>query len=166
MPEIIEFYGDYEPPFDVAAVVRKLLAFVPPRALAGLRSIVVTTSAQLPASERRRKVRQRQGTFRGAAMRGCYRTPRRGTPASIELYVDNMVKACGPEELRREETRELVVGSTLFHEIGHHVHRLHEPRRIDSEVVAEEWESRLLAEVEQARGRPGAAPPCAADEAG
>ncbi len=152
MAEIIEFYGDYQPPFDVGRIVRKLLPLVPPTALLGLRSIVLTSSSQLPASERRQKKRSRGVTYLGAEARGCYRSPRRGTPASIELYVDNMVKHCPEERLRQEHQRELIVGSTLFHEIGHHVHALHRPRHADPEVVAEEWEARLLKKVGEDAG--------------
>ena len=44
------------------------------------------------------------------------------------------------------------VEHTLYHEIGHHVHQLHRPRHVDSEVVAEEWEERLLAELKRDHG--------------
>lgn len=147
MPEIIEFYGDYQPPFDVGRIVRELLPLVPAKALVGLKSIVLTTSLQLPARERRRKIRSRGTTFPGKEALGCYRSPRQGRPASIELYVDNMIKRCPEERLREKDQRELLVGSTLFHEIGHHVHELHQPRHVHAEIVAEEWEARLLRKV-------------------
>ncbi len=149
MPEIIEFYGDYEPPFDVGRVVRGLLRLVPPGSLAGLQSIVLTASSQLPSRERRRKKRHRGRSFLGKDARGCYRAPRRGAPASIELYVDNMVKHRSPEELADELGRARIVGSTLFHEIGHHIHHRRRKRNVDSEIAADEWEARLLERVER-----------------
>ena len=147
MPEIIEFYGDYEPPFDVGRIVEKLLSLVPAKALVGLKSIVLTTSSQLPSRERRRKIRSRGITFKGGEALGCYRSPRQGVPASVELYVDNMMKRCPEERLREKDMRELLVGSTLFHEIGHHVHEFHEPRHVHPEIVAEDWEARLLKKI-------------------
>ncbi len=151
MPEIIEFYGDYEPPFDVGAVVRALLPVVPPKALSGLRSIVLTASTQLPSKERRRKIRALGMVFLGSESRGCYREQRQGRPATIELYVDNMVKHRSEEQLQSERERELLVGETLFHEIGHHVHRRHRPRNVDTEIVAEEWRKKLLEELRRIR---------------
>lgn len=149
MAKIIEFYGDYEPPFNVGRIVSRLLPLVPPRALVGLKSIVLTSSSRLPSRERRRKKRSRGRTFLGREARGCYRPPSKGVPASIELYVDNIVKHCPEERLREEHQRELIVGSTLFHEIGHHIHDLQRPRHVDPEIVAEEWEARLLKRVRQ-----------------
>jgi len=38
-----------------------------------------------------------------------------------------------------------VIGEVLYHEIGHHIHRLDEPGyRANKELVADEWRDKLL----------------------
>jgi len=38
-----------------------------------------------------------------------------------------------------------VVGEILYHEIGHHIHRLKKPRyRTEKEAVADQWKEKLL----------------------
>jgi len=38
-----------------------------------------------------------------------------------------------------------VIGETLYHEIGHHIHQLHEPGyRSNKEEVADQWKEKLL----------------------
>lgn len=38
-----------------------------------------------------------------------------------------------------------VIGEVLYHEIGHHIHRLEEPGfRTNKEVVADEWRDKLM----------------------
>jgi hypothetical protein len=54
-PEVQERYGDYHPPFDVTKIVVELIATVPPKYLAGLKTILLVDSASLSRRDRSRK---------------------------------------------------------------------------------------------------------------
>jgi hypothetical protein len=46
--------------------------------------------------------------------------------------------------LRRSIVQDLLIGRTLYHEVGHHIHRTRHPEYKDREAVANEWRDRLM----------------------
>jgi hypothetical protein len=136
---VIESYGGWLAPFDAATVVRRLLRSVPHRHLAGLRSVVLSSTAALNRARRRQTTRSRGKKVRAATCRGLYHPAWRGEPAWIELFVDTVVGSTPRPLLRLPPWRDLEIASVLFHELGHHIHDTHDPAHREPEVVAEEW---------------------------
>jgi hypothetical protein len=142
-PQIIEAFHGYNPPFDAAKIVRRMLRVVPPQFLHGLNSIVLTNVAALSRQERERRTRGRDRRVTLGEARGYYSHAWKGEPARITILVDNFEKRFGRSWLRVGIVRDLDFSELLFHELGHHIHRLHRPEYEGRENVADKWSKRL-----------------------
>lgn len=142
-PEIREFYRDYKPRLEVKEMVKELLATVPPEYLAGLKSIVLTNRSALSRDQHRQKIRQGGRNHELAKSLGAYYRATRSRPAMVWLFVDNVLDSVPLWCMRLPMIRYVLVGSVLYHEIGHHIHRTHKPIYKDRETVAEDWSSKL-----------------------
>jgi hypothetical protein len=143
-PTISVSYSGYQPPFDVAPIVRRMLDSVPPQYLSGLSEVVLTDSASLSRKRRRSVTKSRQRKVSMVQARGLYHPTSQGARAWIEIFVDNVLR--GWEKglwLRIPLIREGRVGDVLFHEIGHHIHFTHRPEYREREDVADVWKVRL-----------------------
>ncbi|MGA9731859.1 MAG: hypothetical protein WBQ83_14320 [Candidatus Acidiferrales bacterium] len=58
-------------------------------------------------------------------------------------YVDNILKGMPGWILKVPMARYPGFGEVLYHEIGHHIHAVHEPVHEGKENVAEDWSKRL-----------------------
>lgn len=143
LPDVSEFYRDYIPPVDFAALTRRLLTYVPAQYLRGLRRIVLTNASGLSHDRKRAKTWSRKRKMRIAEALGTYRQAWQSAPAWIEIYVDNVAHGYPAFVWRVPLLRDLLFAPTLFHEIGHHIHRTARPEYREREDVAEEWERRL-----------------------
>lgn len=141
--EVIEDYQDWRPPIDVKTHVEKMLASVPRKYLGNLGRVVLTNTAAFNHDARRRKVRQSGQTYPWKERLGSYHATHKGSPAWIELVVDNMLKNYQGIKLRFPVTRDHAIGSTLFHELGHHIHKNFAPEYGDKEETAESWRAKL-----------------------
>ena len=140
---IVESYRDFEPPAEFKRSVEMLLRYVPQEYLVGLKSIVLTNRAALNRNQRRQKIWSRNRKVRLAECRGSYSREWKSSPATVWLYVDNILQS-EPEALRRIPIlRYYSTGEVLYHEIGHHIHSVHEPVYEGRENVAEDWSRRL-----------------------
>ena len=140
---IVESYRDFEPPPKFKRSVEILLSYVPQEYLVGLKTIVLTNRAALDRNQRRQKIWSRNRKVRLADCRGSHSRASKFSPATVWLYVDNIVQS-EPEWLRWIPILSLVeVGEVLYHEIGHHIHTLHQPVYEGRENVAEDWSRRL-----------------------
>ena len=64
---------------------------------------------------------------------------------NIVLVVDQMFADCPELFLLLPPVKTYLIARTLYHEIGHHIHRLKQPGyRADKETVADEWRDKLL----------------------
>jgi hypothetical protein len=142
-PTIVESYRDFEPPENFRQTVETLLKYVPTKYLVALRTIVLTNRAALSRDRRRKKTWSRNRKMRVADALGSYSRPGRSSPASVWLYVDNMVSADFSWWNRGPLIRYLGVSEVLYHEIGHHIHSVHKPIYDGRENVAEDWKRRL-----------------------
>lgn len=142
-PEIVETYRDFEPPTQVRKLVEELLDSVSADYLKGLKTIVLCNQAALTHDQRRQKVWGRGRKYRLAEARGAYYRATNSRPATVWLYVDNILKASPPWSLRIPVARYAEFGEVLFHEIGHHIHAVHIPIYDGKENVAEDWSRRL-----------------------
>lgn len=140
---MIESYAGWLAPFDAVTVVRRLLRSVPHRYLAGLRSVVLSSTTALNRARRRQTTRSRGKKVLAATCRGLYHPSWRGEPAWIELFVDTIIESTPRPLLRLPPRRDLEIASVLFHELGHHIHDTHDPEHREAEVVAEAWCVRL-----------------------
>jgi hypothetical protein len=144
LPAIVESYRDFEPPPNFRTTVETLLRYVPPKYLIGLKSVVLTNRAGLTRNKRRQKVWSRSHKVRLAESLGSYSSSTKSSPASVWLYVDNIVES-GVRWFRWIPVlRYVVQGNVLYHEIGHHIHAEHRPVHEEREDVAEEWSSKLM----------------------
>jgi len=147
--EIVESYNGYNPPFRIKPIVEDLLKCLPQKYLRGLNTIVLTDAAGRPRRERRRKTRSRG---KKVALNGClgfYQPVPRGQKPYIQLYVDNILRGCRRAGmplglLTRPFSRRLRFASTLYHEIGHHIHRTQRPEHREPEIVAEKYKYQFL----------------------
>lgn len=142
--KVVASFSGYTPPFDVAQVVEKMLASVPPKFLVGLSEVVLTNTAGLPRRVRRSVSKSRKRKVRIVEAGGLYHPAWNGKTAWIEIFVDNMLRVWERSWwLRLRFLREGLVGDVLFHEIGHHIHYSVQPEYREEEDVADVWKVRL-----------------------
>lgn len=139
MPEILILsqFREYNPPADIEGSVRQLLRYVPEQYKEGLQAIHLTNSTASRAF-RRNKVwsRGRKVPMRECAGFYC--------GDHIELLVDNLLLNVPRWIVRVPFLRTIWIGSVLFHEIGHHIHRIQQPEHREMEDVADAWQKRLM----------------------
>lgn len=138
-PKIVESYRDFGPPPNFKRSVETLLRYVPQKYLVGLATIVLTNREGLTRNKRRQKVWSRSHKVRLAESLGSYSRATKSSPATVWLYVDNIVKSGIGWWNRVPVLRYVVVGQVLYHEIGHHIHAVHRPVHAEKEDVAENW---------------------------
>jgi hypothetical protein len=143
-PEIVQSFSNYEPPFDVATVVGRMIDSVPPAYLNGLKRIVLTNSAGLARKRRRAVTKSRKRKVRIIEARGLYHPEWCGTAAWIEIFVDKTLSRWNTSFWwKLPLLRETEIGDVLFHEIGHHIHYACRPEFREREDVADVWKVRL-----------------------
>jgi hypothetical protein len=143
LPELVEAYRDFEPPRNFKQVIETLLAYVPPKYLVGLKTIILTNSSALSRDRRRQKTWSRNHKVRLSECGGSYSRATKSSPAIIWLYVDNIVRGLPRWMTRPPMLRYMVPSDVLYHEIGHHIHAVHKPIHEQREDVAEEWTHKL-----------------------
>jgi hypothetical protein len=143
-PQVVENYRDFEPPAGFRSLVEDLLESVPPKYLVGLKTIVLTNREALTRDQRRQRVWSRNRKIQLAEARGAYYKSTRTSPASVTLYVDNILASHVPPWITKVSfLRYCDLDTVLFHEIGHHIHAVHVPVYEGKENIAEDW-SRTL----------------------
>jgi len=136
---IYEQYEDYKPPFDVKRAIERMLAVVPEKYLVGLSSIVLTCENALTRKRARSMTWSCGKKVSAARARGLYHPRWRDNPAWIELHIDSIFYKYPWLLLKVKPFREVELGSTFFHELGHHIHAQHGPEFKEKEDVAEIW---------------------------
>lgn len=143
-PEIVENYKDFEPPATFDKMLEELLDAVPPKYFVGLRTIVLANQSALTRDQRRQKIWSRNRKVRLAEARGCYYRATGSSPATVWLYVDNILRSEPPWFRRTPILRYEALGTVLYHEIGHHIHAVHVRVYEGKEDVAEDWSGKLF----------------------
>ncbi len=142
-PEIVENYRDYTPSVDVKKIVSELLTSVPTGYLVGLKRIVLTNRLSLNRDQRRKKTWQQGRKHQFATSLGAYYRATRSQPACVWLFVDNILEPLPSWLPRMPMVCYSIIGDVLYHEIGHHIHRVHKPVYEGRENVAEDWSRKL-----------------------
>lgn len=136
--KIVAQYHNYTPPVDVYRSVRVLLKYVPAEHLAGLRLVVLTNSEEV-GKRIRGKILSDKDRVRPADCVGLYSQGR------VLLLVDRILAQYSEGFFLFPLFKTYVIAEVLYHEIGHHIHRLQQPGyRADKETFAEEWKEKLL----------------------
>lgn len=136
--KIVAQYHNYTPPVDVYRSVRVLLKYVPAEHLAGLRLIVLTNSEEV-GKQIRGKIFSDKDRVRPADCTGLYSKGR------VLLLVDQILAQYPEAFFLVPPFKTFVIAEVLYHEIGHHIHRLQQPGyRAGKETVADEWKETLL----------------------
>ena len=143
-PEVVENYRDFEPPANFRKLLDDLLDAVPPKYLIGLKTIVLANRSALTRDQRRQKTWSRNRKIRLVEARGSYYQARTSSPATVWLYVDNILRSEDPWFRRLPILRYYALATVLYHEIGHHIHAVHKPIFQGKEVVAEDWSKKLF----------------------
>jgi hypothetical protein len=138
---LAESYREFEPPSGFKRNIETLLRYVPPEYLIGLKSIVLTNRAGLTRNKRKQKIWSRNRKVRLAEALGSYTHSTKSSPASVWLYVDNIVEAGSAWRYTVPVFRYVVTGKVLYHEIGHHISATHRP--VHRENVADYWSHKL-----------------------
>jgi hypothetical protein len=146
-PRIIKAFQGYTPPFNATKAIRRMLKVVPPKFLWGLHTVVLTNVGALSRNEREQKGRTR---INGEAL-GYYNQEWNGQPARITILVDNIQKESSRRWLRLGFFRGMELSKVFFHELGHHIHRVHRPKYEEREQVAEKYRAKLSAKYMSSR---------------
>jgi hypothetical protein len=142
-PQVIENYRDFKPPVQLRVQIEQLLHAVPPKYLVGLKTVLLTNRSALTREQRRQKVSGRKGKYALAEARGAYYRSTKTSPAYVLLLVDNILSPWPSWWLGVPYLRYSVLSETLYHEIGHHIHAVHQPVYDGQENVAESWQRKL-----------------------
>jgi hypothetical protein len=143
-PKVVDNYRDFEPPANFRKLLEDLLDAVPAKYFVGLENIVLANQSALTRNQRRQKIWSRNRKIRLADARGCYYRATKSSPATVWLYVDNILRSEEPWFRRLPILRYYALATVLFHEIGHHIHAVHKPVFEGKENVAEDWSKKLF----------------------
>jgi hypothetical protein len=143
LPLVVENYHDYDPPRKTRETVEMLLRYVPSEYLVGLESIVLSNIRAFSHDERKQKIWGRRGKVPLTRSLGWYSSTNRNAPASIRLNIDKIEEA-GVKQLSWVPIfGDYLLASTLYHEIGHHIHKFHRPEYEGRENLADAWSRKL-----------------------
>jgi len=140
MIAIHERYKSFDPPPWFSPTVERLLVSLPPQHVGGLQSVVLTDSASIGKGKTHRVAGRK---YDRNACRGFYHQQWRGQPAWIQLVTDNILVGFPSSLLRFQLFRDLEVGETLYHEVGHHLHLTVGSVGRGGEETAENWRKRF-----------------------
>ena len=141
---IYEDYGADKTTTKLSGLVSHLLATVPAEYLRGLHHVTLTSFWGGNREVRKRAHRSRGRKVRAGRASGLYTPRQSGSEACIVLYVDILLKQMHTWWSWLRPVREIIVGQTLFHELGHHVHHTIGREYREKEDVADEWCYALL----------------------
>ena len=155
--QIEEAYRDFSTPIEVVKIVSRLLNGIPSKYLNGLQSIICTNVSGLNRKRRRQKTIARKRKVDVYTSSGLYHQYWKGQPAYIELFIDNIFYPKKSDDIKiptlvkvilrllskRSFFRDFRLSKTLYHEIGHHIHKTQAPEFAEREEVADEWCEKL-----------------------
>lgn len=143
MVRIVEFSPGAGVAPRVTAAIGRLLAGIDKIYVAGLDRVVLRSSLTLGKRELRRLRSLSRGSLRNGLPRGLYYKRTATSPAYIVIFFDLILGAWPRIVFYVPFFADAAFSKTLFHEIGHHVHRALHPEYRDSEAIANEWKTKL-----------------------
>jgi len=146
-----EAYRDWVPPVWVLPTLHHVLECVDRSYLAGLDTVVLTNTGALNSQRKRGKTWSRRHKVYFVDCRGLYHARHQGQGAWIEIFVDKVIEGAQAWVFGIPPIRDLYIGDTLFHELGHHIHSTQAPEFRNREDVADTWRRRLIQEMFRTR---------------
>jgi hypothetical protein len=140
MVPVVENYKSYVADRRVMAAVQDLLHRVPGGYLTELSGVVLTDGAALGKGKTGR-VRGRK--HRRSDCLGFYHSARRGQGATITLVIDNILAGYPRWCFRLGIVVDILLASTLYHEIGHHLDARIGSHARRGEAAADDWSERI-----------------------
>ena len=140
MATVHESYREYRAPRWIRPTVERLLASIPAGQLSGLGTVVLTDAAAIGTGKTRRVGGRK---YNRNACLGFYHRKHGGTPASIDIVVDNAVAGWPAFSFAFNLFRDFVLARVLFHELGHHLDATIGAAAPSGEAAAEDWNRRL-----------------------
>ena len=138
MPEIRQSFKSYQPPGGLTESMEKLLSILRADETSAIDAIVLTDAESI-GKGRTKRVRGRKYAQRDCL--GFYHPAGRYNTAWIQIVVDNVFAGVPRFAQARPLVREILLGHTLYHEVGHHLQRTH--HEAGGEIPAERWAKRL-----------------------
>jgi hypothetical protein len=142
-PDIVESYRDFEPPPNFRQTIEILVRYVPSKYLVCLKTIILTNREGLTRDQRKRKVWSRNRKVQLTDAFGSYYPASKSSQAAVWLYVDKICSAESSWWRKVPLLRFMRPSDVLYHEIGHHISKVHKPEHSDRETVAEDWGRKL-----------------------
>jgi hypothetical protein len=143
-PEIVENYKELWGTRKFQEATRRPSGSCACQYLVGLNAIVLANQSALTRDQRRQKIWSRNRKVRLKEVRGCYYRTTKSSPATVWLYVDNILRSEVPWFRRMPFLRYDALATVLYHEIGHHIHAVHKPVFECKEDIAEHWSKKLF----------------------
>jgi hypothetical protein len=89
---IIESYVNYEPPFPIKSIISDLLNSISKQYLIGLQAVILTNALAMNRKGRRNKTLSRKKKVALVECLGLYNAKWNDGPATIQLFIDNIIK--------------------------------------------------------------------------
>ena len=141
--EVLDCYKDFAPPKWISRSLSRLINGIPQQYINGLHSIKLTNASGLNHSLRRKKTISQKKKVSVKDCRGLYHQKWHDNPATIELFVDNIISQWPKIILTVPLFQDILLADVLYHEVGHHIHKTSAPEHREREEVAEDWKKKL-----------------------
>jgi hypothetical protein len=129
--KICEYYQS-KPELNIRGVIEDLLLGIPQEYLEGLGAVVLCDSDSFM-----------EYYETDHAPLGRYNHPiEKDELPWIEIVIDKLIQELGGFA-KIPFIRDLIIGNTLYHEIGHHINRKESLEKIQAEKIAEKWRKKL-----------------------
>lgn len=130
--KIEEIYSGNKPTINIYNIVKNLMKYVPEKYFGGLKKIIIKNN-----THENKKSKDK--------ILGSYFHQSRNNPAYIELYIDEIIDSKWPSILLFFPLiKYLLIANILYHEIGHHIHRMHKKKYSNPEKEADDWHKELI----------------------
>ena len=143
MIKIEENYKEYIPHPKIKKSIKRMISNVPQKRLLGIHVIILTNTKALNNKKRRQKTKSRKRKVALNKCLGWYIQKWDKNPAYIELLIDNIFENIPKWFYYSDFLVDIVLSSTVYHEIGHHIHYTQAPEFNEREDVAEKWKKKL-----------------------
>ena len=140
---IEENYKNYHPQIKVKPIIQRLLNNLDPKLTAGLKYVFLTNSGALNREDRKETVWSEGRKHELHHCNGWYSQSKKDGQAKIYLLVDNIISDMPGWLTKIPIFQDSLFAKTLYHEVGHHIHKVHSPEYNEREKVAKKWQRKL-----------------------
>mgnify|MGYP003394897307 CR=1 FL=1 len=141
--QILENYKDNPPPIDFKKVIQILFNYIPVEYQAGLGFVILEDGTGMSRQQRHEVTLSRGKKYLVSECQGVYRHMDNNKPASIVMYVNNILTRMPLWAWKMPFFRDITIADVFYHEFGHHIHKVHSPEYKHREDVADRWSRRL-----------------------